>query len=101
MTTLRNRLLRLKSVSGHRIMQVLVAIDQLANVIIGLFIGNSWSDETWSARSYRNREKSLVWTANYKVINSIFFWVSNHCKSAYLSEKRRLQSPPEERCNDA
>lgn len=72
--------------------QVLIAIDQLINT---LFKG--WADETISARSYRNKDKSSLWKKVYVCINMVFFMQEDHCKTAYESEKKRRQLPVEYR----
>jgi hypothetical protein len=69
---------------GDSVKQFLIAIDQLANTLIG-----GWADETLSSHAYR---KHPVIAA---VINAIFFWQSDHCFLAYQAEKLRLQQPPE------
>ncbi len=71
--------------------QVLVALDQLANTLIGGF-----ADETISARLWRhhlNGEYSWL----MKLVNLLFFWQDNHCKEAYESEIYRQQYPKEYR----
>lgn len=69
--------------------QVLIAIDQLANTLIG-----GYADETISARVYRHYLKGeQVWA--YKLINALFFLQQDHCKEAYQSELERAQLPPE------
>jgi len=65
--------------------QILIAIDQLANAVLG-----GWADETLSSRAWREERRRLV-----VVIDCIFFWEDNHCKASYISERRRLQLPPE------
>ena len=30
-----------------------------------------------------------------KLVDTLFFWQPNHCRSAYESERKRLQCPPE------
>lgn len=65
--------------------QILIAIDQLANAIIG-----GWADETLSSRAWREDRRRLV-----AVIDFMFFWENNHCKASYISERQRLQLPPE------
>ena len=68
--------------------QVLVALDQFVNTLIG-----GWADETLSSRAHRRslRGKSgVAW-----VIDHIFFWQDEHCKIAYESELSRSQLPPE------
>ena len=78
----------------HWLFQVLIALDQLANVLIP----GGMADETLSARSYRMRQKGQRywgWTAN--LIDVLFFWQKNpgHCERAYLAELKRRQLPRE------
>lgn len=68
--------------------QVLVAIDQLINTLIG-----GYADETISSYAYRKRLKGKQWLAS--LIDSLFFWQKDHCKTAYESEKERAHLPPE------
>lgn len=65
--------------------QILIAIDQLANAVIG-----GWADETLSSRAWREDRRRLV-----AFIDFLFFWKDNHCEASYISERRRLQLPPE------
>lgn len=68
--------------------QVLVALDQLVNALIGGF-----ADETLSSRAHRRRLRGkggVAW-----VIDHIFFWQDEHCKTAYESELERAQLPVE------
>ena len=65
--------------------QILIAIDQLANAVIG-----GWADETLSSRAWREDRRRLV-----VVIDFLFFWEGNHCEASYISERQRLQLPPE------
>ena len=72
---------------------MLIALDQLANA---LFAGAA--DETISSRCYRGailaKEPKLKWRIAYKVVNALFF-DATHCKTAYESEVKRRQYPPE------
>lgn len=70
--------------------QIPIAVDQLINTIFG-----GWADETISSRAYRMQGKNWKFAKLRKLIDSLFFWQENHCESAYLSEKNRLQCPPE------
>ena len=70
--------------------QIPIAIDQLVNTLFG-----GWADETISSVAWRKRNDGKGWVLLQKVIDAIFFWQKNHCESAYLSEKNRLQCPPE------
>lgn len=72
------------------LVQVLVGIDQLGNALIG-----GWADETVSSRAWRLREQSRLWATARRVIDGLFFFMSNHCRRAYESERLRLQDPPE------
>ena len=68
--------------------QVLIALDQLVNTLIG-----GWADETISSRAYRRHVDGRPGWAN--LINRIFYWQSNHCRGAYRDERERRQYPPE------
>ena len=77
------------------LIQILIAIDQLANAITG-----GWADETLSSRAYRMREKRQKywgWTAN--VIDAMFFFQKEHCYNSWLEEVNRQQSHPSTRRN--
>lgn len=73
-----------------RFEQIPIAMDQLINTICG-----GWADETISSVAWRKRHEGKGWALLRKVIDSLFFWQKSHCESAYLSEKNRLQCPPE------
>ena len=69
--------------------QVLIAVDQFFNTIIAGF-----ADETLSSRAYRHKKDgSRVWPA--WIIDHLFFWQEEHCRSAYESELERAHLPPE------
>lgn len=68
-----------------KIKQVLLALDQLANTLLG-----GMADETLSARAYRTRETN-PWRMS--VIDALFFWEDNHCYESWLSEVERRQLP--------
>jgi len=70
-----------------RFWQAVVALDQLFNA----FIGSGWADETLSA--YYFRAGHILRPA----VDTLFFYQKNHCEKSYLSEKERLQLPPEYR----
>jgi hypothetical protein len=69
---------------------VLIAIDQLANTVIG-----GEPDETISARAYRLRARK-GWALAERVINAMFR-DPDHCLHAYELEMRRRQLPREYR----
>lgn len=73
------------------ITRLLIAIDQLVNVLL-----NGEPDETLSSRAHRMRVKGQPywgWTAGF--IDLLFFWQPDHCRQAYESERQRLQAPPQ------
>ena len=72
--------------------QVLIALDQLANAIIP----GGWADETLSSRAHRMRTKGQsVWGWTAWAIDKLFFWQHAHCAQAYADEADRMQLPPE------
>jgi hypothetical protein len=75
----------------HWLKQVAVALDQLANALIG-----GWADETFSARCWRLR-RLPGWRAARRVVDAVLFFDRGHCEASYRSEILRLQSPPETR----
>ncbi len=66
--------------------QVLIAVDQLANTLVGGF-----ADETISARMYRTRNPFR------HVVDVLFFWDmtgrKRHCELSYESELLRRHLP--------
>ena len=75
---------------SRRLEQIPIAIDQLVNTICG-----GWADETISSVAWRKRQEGKGWAILRRVIDTLFFWQTNHCRSAYESEKNRRQLPPE------
>lgn len=68
------------------IKQILIALDQLANTLIG-----GWADETLSARCYRNSKKYWYAKIAMYILDFIFkLWDKEHCKESYESEIKRL-----------
>jgi len=65
-------------------MQVLIAVDQLLNALLG-----GWADETLSAYAHRKSDWRREW------INAIFFWQHDHCAASYWAERNRKKLPPE------
>lgn len=75
----------------HWLKQILVAVDQLANSILG-----GWADETLSSRLWRKRAQS-GWKQARAALDYIAACLGDraHCRLSYESEARRLQCPPE------
>lgn len=82
---------------GQRVFQLLVAVDQAINCCI--WINDTWADETFSAKCYRLREKAF-WATMMRFTDWLF-WAAireqDHCQRAYESERKREQSPLEQR----
>jgi hypothetical protein len=74
------------------ILQILIALDQLVNAILG-----GWADETLSSHSYRLDQAGKPWGFLRKGIDLLFFFDKDHCKGAYESERMRSHSPPAQR----
>lgn len=74
---------------NHR-QQIAIAFDQLVNACCG-----GWADETLSSRAWRQHEKKKRWAMLRRVIDGIFFWQKDHCKTAYESELERKHFPKE------
>lgn len=81
----------------HNLKQLLIAIDQLLNTIIGtIFFYRSWADETLSSLCYRlHKSGKCSWPMF--LVDKIFFWEKEHCKQSFESEKLGRQLPPEAR----
>ncbi len=81
--------------------QLLLALDQLVNVLLG-----GYADETMSSRAYRMSQRHDTgvfgwrWRVCATLINGLFF-DRHHCRDAYLSERDNLQLPPEFRNRNA
>ena len=71
-----------------------IAVDQLINVVV--FFGHP--DETLSSRSYR-LYRDEVSKIPCILIDTLFFWDredgKKHCELSYISERERMQLPPE------
>jgi hypothetical protein len=69
------------------IKQILIAVDQLGNALIG-----GYADEAFSSRCWRCRA-SIGWAAGLRVVD--FLFGDGHCRESYDSERLRLQQPVE------
>ena len=71
--------------------KIALALDQLLNAILG-----GYPDESLSARAFRwDRDGRRRWPK--KVINAMFFWQRDHCRSAWHCEQELRHMPPEYR----
>lgn len=83
----------------HWILQLLIALDQLANILITPLHGGAWADETLSSRAWRMERKSRLWGVILRpVIDALFRpFERDHCRHAFESERDQRQLPPEAR----
>lgn len=66
---------------------VLIALDQLAHTLIG-----GQADETLSAAAWRwELQGKRVWPR--KLIDRLFFWDQDHCRTSYEAEIERRHLP--------
>lgn len=75
---------------SRRLEQIPIAVDQLVNTLFG-----GWADETISSVAWRKRDDGYGWRFLRCLIDCIFFWQEDHCKTAYQSEQERKQLPEE------
>ena len=81
----------------HGLAQLLIAIDQLLNVLLAPFSTETWADETISSRCGRLGHR-YPYKAYKVIIDILFMWhEKEHCVNAYENEKKRYQCPPEMR----
>ena len=79
----------------HWIVQLLIALDQLVNVLCAPLSLQAWADETISSRCGRLGHR-YPYKAYKVVIDAIFypFQGPNHCENAHKKELTRYQFPP-------
>ena len=71
----------------RRALNVLIAVDQLLYVLITL--GNGHPDETMSAAAWRlERQGKLAGRIFRQLIDVLFWFDPEHCKTSYESEMR-------------
>lgn len=71
--------------------QNLIAIDQLANTLLG-----GMADETLSSRAYRAEVKNKIFGRIFRpLIDTIMFFDKDHCFNSYVSELQRRHLPRE------
>ena len=79
----------------QRILNVAIALDQLAYVLLTLGAGHP--DETLSAAAWRTEQKNRLLGIVFRpVIDLIFLPIErDHCRKAYEAERRGSQLPKE------
>lgn len=82
----------------HWFLQLLIAIDQLINVLVTPFSAGAWADETLSSRAWRMEQKRRPWGIVMRpLIDKLFFFQNSHCRNAFIDERMGRQLPPEAR----
>ena len=81
----------------HRLLNFLIAIDQLLYVLVTLGAGSP--DETLSAAAYRTEQKGKLLGKVFRpIIDFIFLAIeTKHCYKAFLSEVNKQHLPKEYR----
>ena len=69
--------------------QIIIALDQLFNTLCG-----GWADETFSARCWRLRDRGRGWMLARRVVDALFFFDPDHCRTSFEAEQRRAHLPP-------
>ena len=63
----------------RRLKQVLIAIDQLLNALLG-----GYADESLSSRAYRLSQEGFTWPKTF--IDTLLWFDEDHCYESYLAE---------------
>ena len=75
----------------HHALQILIALDQLVNALIG-----GWADETLSSRAWRMERAGKPWGRLLRpLIDALMFFDPQHCFSSFRAEREQRQQPPE------
>ena len=65
-----------------KIIRIAAWVSQGFNV----FLPYGHQDQTLSARAYDRHKEDKRWHIVYNIMNLIFFWQRDHCKSSYESD---------------
>lgn len=81
----------------QRILNLLIALDQLAYVILTLGAGHP--DETLSAAAWRTEQTDKLGGRIFRPVIDLLFWPieREHCRKAYEAERLGRQLPTEYR----
>jgi hypothetical protein len=78
----------------RRLLHLLIALDQLAYVVLTL--GRGYPDETLSSAAWRMERDGKIAGVFRPLIDFVFWPVQKqHCRKAYEAERRRVQLPVE------
>ena len=73
--------------------QSAIAFDQFLNA----FLCGGWADETMSSVAWRMEQEGRWFGFMRPVIDTIFFFDPDHCRTSFEAERNRSQLPPEAR----
>ena len=81
----------------QRLLNILIALDQLAYVLVTL--GSGHPDETLSAAAWRTERKGRLLGRIFRPVIDVLFWPleRDHCWRAFEAERAGRQLPPEYR----
>lgn len=81
----------------HWLLQLLIAIDQLANVLITPGSPGAWADETLSSRAWRMERKGKAFGRLFRPLIDALFRLGGreHCRKSYEGERLGRDLPPE------
>ena len=85
------------SALGHNLKQLLIALDQLAHIVIFMICApfkRHYADETLSSHCWR-LDKDGVCKWPRRVVDRLLFFDPDHCRESYESERLGRQLPPE------
>lgn len=76
---------------GRYILNILIALDQLVNAMIG-----GYPDETLSASAWLGEQQGKIIPCIMRPVIDLLFWPieRDHCSKAYHAEKTGLQQAP-------
>lgn len=73
--------------------QTLIAFDQLLNAALC----GGWADETMSSVAWRMEQEGRPFGVMRRVIDALFFFDKDHCRTSFEAERSRQHLPPEAR----
>ena len=81
----------------QRLLHMLIALDQF--VFSRITLGKAYPDETMSSAAWAMEQQGRWQGKLFRPVIDCLFWPvqHDHCQSAWLAEKYRLQLPPDQR----
>jgi hypothetical protein len=72
-----------------RLREIAIAVDQLANAVLGGYAAETMSSRCWRLREFR------PYRFLRPLIDGLFFWQPEHCRSCYEALVARRNMPNE------